>query len=185
MNMDASIMVSVSIGEALDKCSILQIKEEKLEGQQRTHVQTEKNALLPLVYPYIERFPRLYLQLVEVNTRLWDLIDLAREKGITDPTVMQENDARFRIKRKLNQVCSSSLQEQKNIPNTPYVVYIGRETPLLECTKNWFLEQAIYHDQIHIYTPVPSIWEPLTQEDPDIHVFYATVPPDESAKRMV
>lgn len=110
-----TVHLPVSIGEALDKLSILQIKAKYIQDPEKvTEVQKEIHAIYPLLESYVAACKVQYDLLVQVNERIWTLIDIARQNGTTDPIVMRENDARFRVKKKINVLCNSSLREQKN-----------------------------------------------------------------------
>lgn len=111
------INVPVSVGEAMDKLSILHIKRaEILDPKKKLQIQREVEALEPLLMPlFVNPHVRNeFDNLVAVNKRIWDLVDVARKLGTTDPEVMRENDARFRVKSRLNRLTDSYINEQKN-----------------------------------------------------------------------
>lgn len=169
-----SLYLPVSIGEALDKFSILSIKLKQIQdAPRRTQVQKEYDALAPLVLPYIAANERLYARLEQCNERLWHLVDAARDApDRSDPRILYENDARFRIKRKINQCTASVLQEQKNFHDDPLLVRI--DFPLTPEVVSVLEELSIYCDGLHCYLSIDS---GLTSTDPDI-VFHpaATMP---------
>tara|TARA_B100001123_G_scaffold239561_1_gene268067 strand:+ start:1663 stop:2046 length:384 start_codon:yes stop_codon:yes gene_type:complete len=122
-----SINVQVSIGELLDKISILIIKEKNIKDE--TKLSLVKNEL-NLLEKTIEKFDSksdLYTyidKLVEINTKLWNIedqirdcerkktfdqnfIDLARSVYIT-------NDQRSEIKLEINKKFDSGIVEVKS-----------------------------------------------------------------------
>jgi hypothetical protein len=107
---------------------------------------------------------------------IWNLVDLAREKGTTDPVVMKENDARFRIKRKINEKSNSYLKEQKNFHTKPISIFITNSPH--EKNIKWIYDLSVYFDEVHVYTPNPVAWEFLHTEDPDIQIFFALKKPE-------
>lgn len=171
--------MEVSIGEALDKYSILEIKEKYIASPEKLfHVRKEKETIYPVISSYLEQCPLLYSLLEKVNTKIWFLVDDTRDKDVSYRTIMKENDARFRVKRKINDICNSNLKEQKNFTTKPYLVYIDPYIVCSEKVKEWICEVSMYHDALYIYTPFPEQWITLQTEDPDIQVFHAEHPPE-------
>lgn len=172
-----SLYLPVSIGEALDKFSILSIKLKYIQdAARRAHVQKEYDALASLVMPYKTKNERLYALLEQCNERLWFLVDAARDTpDRNDRRILYENDARFRIKRKINQCCASVLQEQKNFHNDPLCIRL--DLPLTPEVVSVLEELSIYHDGLHCYLTSESGLTSfaLSSPDPDI-VFHPFQP---------
>ena len=124
------ITIPISIGELIDKLSIIQIKLDKIKNEDKLTLISNEFALLHnIAIPYLE-YPgmsNLYSTLVDVNSRLWDVedklrileaeyrfegefIDLARK-------VYYLNDERFNIKNQINILTSSEIQEVKEYVN--------------------------------------------------------------------
>ncbi len=117
---NGQIYLPVSLGEALDKLTILDIKLQKIQDARRVDVQTEYDALFSILQTYVERFPYHYRILRTINQTLWDIQDqfhgkeVTLENGLdTARQILLENDRRFRVKLKLNQLANSALKEQK------------------------------------------------------------------------
>ena len=115
-----TIELPVSIGEALDKLSILEIKLEKIQDQRRLDVQKEYDAIYTnLAYLFTEDAKFHYRCLKEVNLKIWEDQDIFRESLDAKQReelcmkIIEENDRRFHIKKKLNRLFDSALQEQK------------------------------------------------------------------------
>jgi hypothetical protein len=117
-----SPLIPVSRGELLDKITILEIKVLRLRlPEARSNAATEL-ALLRAAAPAMGA-PELMAALRAVNTRLWRIEDLIREKeaaGDFGPAfvvlaraVYRENDERGRIKQALNRLLGSALVEEK------------------------------------------------------------------------
>lgn len=124
-----NLEVNVSVGEVVDKITILNIKIEKIKDKTKLkHLRNEKaildEKLTSIDVKDQEKFENLLNQLYEVNLELWDIeddiriyeknknfnqefIDLARSVYIT-------NDKRFEIKDKINQLFNSSIREVKS-----------------------------------------------------------------------
>ena len=78
------LQVPVSVGEVLDKITILQIKLAHIsDSAKRANVQNELDALLPLVASdafTTDQMQSLVAELKAVNEALWDIEDDIREK---------------------------------------------------------------------------------------------------------
>ncbi len=116
--------IPVSMGELLDKISILEIKAERLRAPEAVANAERELALLRHAAGTLppEAAP-LRSALLAVNTRLWRIEDEIRGKeaaGDFGPgfvalarSVYRENDERSRIKQALNRLLRSALVEQK------------------------------------------------------------------------
>jgi len=150
------INLPISIGEGLDKLSILKIKEKYITNFDKLqHIKIEINMIEPLLISFINNkvVNNLYNDLIFVNERIWDLVDISRENGTTDPIVMKENDARFRIKNRINIFLESSIQEQKNTNNTVKIFEIYNDSELDENIKLINCDR-LYYDNIIINTTI-------------------------------
>jgi hypothetical protein len=115
-----NLTLPVSIGEAIDKLTILDIKRERITDNRKKDVQVEYDALHNILQPYCKIMPDLVYSMKKVNDSLWDMMDQIRDVVLTDveyntlckKTILY-NDVRFRIKYKINQQCKSILKEQK------------------------------------------------------------------------
>ena len=105
--------IEVSIGEVVDKITILQIKEEKIiDLLKLEHIKHEllvlENTLTEskIVVPI-----NLIEKLKEVNLKLWDADDEFVKCARLDAKL---NDERFLIKNEINNACESNIKEQKS-----------------------------------------------------------------------
>lgn len=121
------ITIPVSVGELIDKLSILHVKQLKISNEEKLeYVNKEFELLYNLSSYYLnsEEVENLYHQLVEINKKLWDIedklrviesehnfdlefIDLARKVYFT-------NDERFRLKNEINLTTLSEIREIKD-----------------------------------------------------------------------
>lgn len=116
------LMLPVSIGEALDKLSILDIKLENITDNRYEHVKKEHDLLKNKLENYIQKTEKYYNMIKKTNKHIWNLMDLLRDgENIDDGTYLRlsretiyANDIRFRIKNKINNISKSSLKEQKS-----------------------------------------------------------------------
>lgn len=120
------ILVEVSIGEILDKLTILGIKKNRISDTEKlVYIGKEYDILEEKSKQYLEsnEVRNLFEELVEVNSRLWtiedDLRDLESQKRFDDEFIQKArmvymtNDLRFKIKNQINQITNSGVQEQK------------------------------------------------------------------------
>ncbi len=110
--------VPVSYGELIDKLTILDIKMEKLTDDRRVHVEKEFRILKDKAnWMMNDTIQSYYSMLVKCNLSIWEMQDDFRN-GVGDRTILcseiiKENDRRFRIKNKINNLLESDIMEQK------------------------------------------------------------------------
>ena len=121
------ILVEVSVGELLDKISILEIKQEKIKDAERLKfVKDEYNVLKAELDKNIktdENLKNLFNSLKEINSKLWVIEDDKRmceknkdfgEKFIKlSRDVHFLNDNRAKIKLEINNHAGSKIKEIK------------------------------------------------------------------------
>ena len=122
------LQVPVSVGEVLDKITILQIKLAHIsDAAKRTNIQNELDALLPLMAGdafTTDKMQGLMADLKSVNEALWDIEDDIREKEAAKSfdaefirlarAVYITNDKRAEIKKQINLATGSALVEEKS-----------------------------------------------------------------------
>jgi hypothetical protein len=109
------VSVPVSVGEMIDKLSILQVKKTKISNVEKLEfVNKEFELLHNLSSVYLNKveIESLYQQLVKINSSLWDIEDKLRisEKDNKFESefislarqVYFTNDERFRLKNEIN-----------------------------------------------------------------------------------
>ena len=125
------IVLPVSLGEALDKLTILDIKMSKIQDpQRRTDVQKEYDVLMNSLNAYVVAYPYHYRILREVNLAIWEIQDRFHGKDTSADEgaklcreILLENDRRFRVKAKINALANSALREQKGYAKKKALVY--------------------------------------------------------------
>lgn len=149
-------MLPVSLGEAIDKLSILQIKCEKITDYRKSDVENEYNAILSILKEFVDKYSDLYESMMRTNRVIWDQMDVLRDGDISDDTYtklcrecIKTNDVRFRIKNKINLISNSELKEQKSYKVTRYDMHIDEdkdEDSLIERIR----QLSYIYDEIHI-----------------------------------
>ena len=117
--------IEVSNGEIIDKLTILQIKLERIEDQDKlVNIRKEYEALKKAAAPVLSEADPLYQALYKVNCDLWDIEDnircFEREKDFGDDFIATAravyfmNDRRSELKREINIKTSSGIIEEKS-----------------------------------------------------------------------
>ena len=121
------IIVEVSIGELLDKISILEIKQEKIKDTEKLKfINNEHSILKNQLEKNVksdDRLTDLYQSLKEINSKLWTIEDDKRqcekEKDFGEKFIKHSrnvhflNDERAKIKLEINIHSGSKIREIK------------------------------------------------------------------------
>ena len=124
----ARVEVPISVGELVDKVTILEIKSEKIEdAAKRTNIRRELDALTGVLKPLVAATPGiapLKAELRTINETLWriedDIRDCERKRDFGAAfvklarAVYQTNDRRAATKRKIDELAGSDLVEEKS-----------------------------------------------------------------------
>lgn len=120
-----SELVNVSIGELWDKYTILLIKNEKITNTEKlVLINKELELLCNNMKKYNFETNKLFVDLKDVNTKLWDIEDNLRIKESSNTfnaefiqlarSVYFTNDIRADIKRQINKKFNSNIYEVKD-----------------------------------------------------------------------
>jgi hypothetical protein len=121
------ILVEVSVGELLDKISILEIKQGKIKDPEKLKfINTEHHILKDQLDNNVksdEKIEKLFQSLKEINAKLWVIEDDKRqcekEKDFTEKFIKLSrdvhflNDDRAKIKLEMNNLTGSKIKEIK------------------------------------------------------------------------
>lgn len=113
------IHLPVSVGEAIDKLTILDIKCNRIQDpEKRKHCKVEYDLLREKLEPHLDSLQFQYKQLYDINDSIWVMQDDIRANPDPDKCVdiVNKNDMRFRIKDVINQSAKSYIREQKGYP---------------------------------------------------------------------
>ena len=125
------IIIEVSIGELLDKISILEIKQEKIKDPEKLKfINNEHSILKDQLKKNIksdDRLNNLYQSLKEINAKLWVIEDDKRQcekdKDFGEKFIKLSrdvhflNDDRAKIKLEINNHTGSVIKEIKEYTN--------------------------------------------------------------------
>ena len=121
------ILVEVSIGELLDKISILEIKKEKIKDSEKLNFINDEHVILKEQLDKNvksdDKLNRLFQSLKEINAKLWVIEDDKRicekDKDFTEKFIKLSrdvhflNDDRAKIKLEINNHTGSKIKEIK------------------------------------------------------------------------
>ena len=121
------VTIPVSVGELIDKLSILHVKQLKIVNEDKlSFINKEFELIYNMSSRYLddERILNLYRQLIDVNLELWDVEDELRTIETTKNfdthfielarKVYYTNDDRFLLKNQINELTDSEVREQKD-----------------------------------------------------------------------
>jgi hypothetical protein len=126
------IIVEVSIGELLDKISILEIKEEKIKDPEKLKFISNEHSILKEQLDNNvksdDKLIKLFQSLKEINAKLWVIEDSKRlcekEKDFSEKFIKLSrdvhflNDDRAKVKLEINNHTGSTIKEIKE-----YTIY--------------------------------------------------------------
>ena len=125
------IIVEVSVGELLDKISILEIKQEKIKDSEKLKfINNEHSILKDQLEKNVksdDKLNNLYESLKEINAKLWVIEDDKRQcekdKDFSEKFIKLSrdvhflNDDRAKIKLEINNYTGSTIKEIKEYTN--------------------------------------------------------------------
>ena len=125
------ILVEVSVGELLDKISILEIKQEKIKDTEKLKFIDEEHLILKDQLnnniKSDQKLNELFEKLKKINSKLWKIEDDKRQcekdKDFTEKFIKLSrdvhflNDERAKIKLEINNLTGSKIREIKEYTN--------------------------------------------------------------------
>ena len=125
------ILVEVSVGELLDKISILEIKQEKIKDSEKLKFINEEHSILKNQLnnnvKSDQKLNELFESLKQINAKLWVIEDDKRQcekdKDFNEKFIKLSrdvhflNDDRAKIKLEINNLTGSKIKEIKEYTN--------------------------------------------------------------------
>ena len=125
------ILVEVSVGELLDKISILEIKQEKIKDTEKLKFINEEHSILKdqlnKNVKSDQNLNELFETLKKINAKLWIIEDdkrqFEKDKDFTEKFIKLSrdvhflNDERAKIKLEINNLTGSKIREIKEYTN--------------------------------------------------------------------
>ncbi len=124
----STILAPISIGELIDKITILEIKQIYMTGIKQKNINKELKLLKNILQ---DKNLKINIELIKslkkINKKLWEIEDNIRIKESNQEfdeefiqlarSVYIENDIRASIKKEINQKYNSELVEEKSYKN--------------------------------------------------------------------
>ena len=119
------ILAPISLGELVDKITILDIKMERVKDSEKRHnIRIELDELNLIYSPIQDRhLDNFHIELKEVNEKIWELEDVIRNCIKTSDrsdlyytaalNIPLLNDQRAAIKKQINEQFGSEIIEEK------------------------------------------------------------------------
>lgn len=179
LKMINSPLLEVSLGEAIDKLTILDIKKQKIKDERLKFVEKEYTILFKELEEYILKHKYYYDILLDINKNIWEMQDDFRystnneNKNELCLKIIDENDRRFRVKKKINNLCNSELKEQKGYkPKKAFVLsHLGLGDNITSIGAVRFL--STQYDEVYVVCKNRNKKniEMFYNDDPDIKIF--------------
>ena len=136
--------IFVSIGEAIDKLSILELKYKKITDENKRIEIKKEIDCLNQCEKYKNDYPFFYNLLLYINEKIWVMTDKIKTMKPDVDTldtyiyfaelsslIFEYNQKRFRIKNWFNNLVNSKLKEQKSYGSTYCTIRFTSEEELL------------------------------------------------------
>jgi hypothetical protein len=154
---DELIYLPVSLGEAIDKLTILDIKLDKITDSRRFDVQKEYDFLYEKLSGFLNKYYDLYQSMKKVNLLIWNMMDTLRDGDVSNEEYLkvckecvEYNDIRFRVKNKINYVSKSVLKEQKSYKINRLIIVLNDNIKNIEAFIKPIKYYSFFYDEIVI-----------------------------------
>lgn len=151
------LYLPVSLGEAIDKLTILDIKLDKITDNRKNDVKKEYELLYDKLKEFIIKYENLYETMKKVNLIIWDMMDILRDGNVSEELYLkickeciEYNDIRFRVKNKINFVSNSLLKEQKSYKINRLIIVINKNLDNSKILLNIIKYFSFIYDEINI-----------------------------------
>ena len=135
-----SLSVSISIGELLDKISILELKKNIITDENKL-VEIEKEIQILIKYDYVKNTNLFYYNILKwINEQIWKFTDTIKASNVIDQKfailsnkIFNYNQYRFRVKNILNS--KSHIKEQKSYDSNNIKINVNFDSFYSNLTK--------------------------------------------------
>jgi hypothetical protein len=150
-----NITIDISVGELLDKLTILELKKEIIEDEKKL-VEIEKELEVLMAFENIKLENIFYYNILKwVNHQIWNFTDIIKESkelncefAQLSKKIFDYNQYRFRVKNMLNS--KSSIREQKSYKNDSINIKVDFKSFYKSLTK--INKLSILYDLIILHT---------------------------------
>lgn len=152
-----SVKLDISLGEAIDKLTILDIKKDKINDSRKIDVENEFEYLFTELKIYVVKFEYYYNILKKTNLKIWELQDTLRSKNCDQNSfyvicdeILNLNDSRYLVKKKMNEVCNSKLKEQKGYSIRILDIMLDCEINTIDILNGAIRYYSFFYDEVNL-----------------------------------
>jgi hypothetical protein len=132
------MFIEVSIGEVVDKMSILELKLKFIKNEEQLKEIKKEILALSVCNNYICNNKFYYNLLLYVNEQIWNMTDIIKKNNIDivefakiSNEIFEFNQKRFRLKNFFNIVNNSNLKEKKSYSKNNCLIKINNNKTFL------------------------------------------------------
>lgn len=154
--------IEVSIGEAIDKLSILELKIKKISDKNKKIEIQKELKVLNECQSYKSKNEFYYNLLMYINEKIWDMTDIIKSITVEDQQfshisnkIFEFNQKRFRIKNWFNLLTESNIKEQKSYACSHCKIVVDNEDVFFnKLSEIYYL--SIEYDVLTFESPIIS-----------------------------
>ena len=154
-----SIKLEISLGEAIDKLTIIDIKKDKIKDIRRKDVENEFDYLFSELKIYVNNYNYYYKILKKTNLEIWELQDVLRLENsdksnfynICDE-ILNLNDSRYLVKKKINELNKSNLKEQKGYNLRILNIILNCNMDIINILNGAIRYYSFFYDEINLFS---------------------------------
>jgi hypothetical protein len=175
-----SVKLDISLGEAIDKLTILDIKKDKITDSRKIDVENEFEYLLTELKTYVAKYEYYYNILKKTNLKIWELQDTLRSNtseqniyyDICDE-ILNLNDSRYLIKKKMNEVCNSRLKEQKGYSIRMLDIILNCDMNTISILNGAIRYYSFFYDEVNLFSTTEhmAFLHNTFNDDPFINIY--------------
>jgi len=173
-----SVKLEISLGEAIDKLTILAIKMEKINDDRKKDVEKEFDYMMTELKSFVENHYYYFKILKKINLEIWDLQDTLRSNQcVVDDyyticdDILNLNDSRYLVKKKINEICKSNFKEQKGYSLRTLNVILNCSTDVVHILNGAIRYYSFFYDEINLFSSETiSDLNQMFHDDPFINV---------------
>jgi hypothetical protein len=154
-----SIKLEISLGEALDKLTILDIKKDKIKDNRKKDVENEFDYLFKELEIFVKNYQYYYKILKKTNLEIWELQDTLRSKNCENSNfynicdeILNLNDSRYLVKKKINEIGKSQLKEQKGYKLHILNIILDCNMDIINILNGAVRYYSFFYDEINLFS---------------------------------
>jgi hypothetical protein len=154
-----SIKLEISLGEAIDKLTIVDIKKDKIKDIRKKDVENEFDYLFSELKIYVNNYNYYYKILKKTNLEIWELQDILRSDSCDKSNfynicdeILNLNDSRYLVKKKINELGKSKLKEQKGYNLRILNIILNCNIDIIDILNGAIRYYSFFYDEINLFS---------------------------------